>query len=144
MQSDKVAPEHRYDPFIQRAVASVARVYPVPAALVWAVIKRESNFDPEAKSSSGAIGLMQVMPFNAAKVNLTVADLADPERNILAGTRLLAVLLKYYDGDVINALVAYNAKARPLFAPVPRNGETPGYVAAVLQSLKEYESSTPR
>lgn len=145
VQFEQAAPEHRYDVFIQRAVASVAPVYPVPPALVKAVIKRESNFNPEAKSSAGAIGLMQVMPFNAAKVNLTVADLSAPETNILAGTRLLAVLLKYYDGDVIDALVAYNAKARPLFAPIPRNGETPGYVAAVLGFHKEFsESSSSR
>lgn len=145
VQSGQVAPENRYDVFIQRAVASVAPVYPVPVALVKAVIKRESNFNPEAKSGAGAIGLMQVMPFNAPKVNLTVADLSVPETNILAGTRLLAVLLKYYDGDIIDALIAYNAKARPLFAPIPQNGETPGYVAAVLDYQKGFsESSSSR
>jgi len=143
VQSDQVAPEHRYDVFIQRAVSSVAPVYPVPVALVKAIIKRESNFNPEAKSIAGAIGLMQVMPFNAPKVNLTVAELSEPETNILAGTRLLAVLLKYYNGDIMSALVAYNAKARPLFAPLPENGETPTYVAAVLQFLEEFSKQSP-
>jgi hypothetical protein len=143
VQSNKIAPEHRYDVFIQRAVSSVAPVYPVPVALVKAIIKRESNFNPEAKSIAGAIGLMQVMPFNAPKVNLTVAELSEPETNILAGTRLLAVLLKYYNGDIMSALVAYNAKARPLFAPLPENGETPTYVAAVLQFLEEFKKQSP-
>jgi soluble lytic murein transglycosylase-like protein len=94
-------------------VASVAPVYPVPPALVKAVIKRESNFNPEAKSSAGAIGLMQVMPFNAAKVNLTVADLSAPETNILAGTRPRGAP-QVLHGDVIDALVAYNARPGPL------------------------------
>lgn len=138
VQTDLSTPSKRYDAFIQRAVDSVAYVYPVPAPLVKAIIRRESNFNPEIRSDVGAVGLMQVMPFNAPKVNLTVEDLSDPEKNILAGTRLLAVLLKYYDGDIVNALIAYNAKARPLFAPIPNNGETPGYVAAVLHHLEEY------
>ncbi len=138
VQNDDLRPEHRYDVFIDRAVAEVKDVYGVPPALVKAIIKRESNFDPNAKSPAGAVGLMQVMPFNAAKVNLTVADLSEPDTNILAGTRLIAVLLKYYAGDVTDALVAYNAKARPLFAPIPRNGETPGYVAAVLGYFDEF------
>jgi hypothetical protein len=46
--------------------------------------------------------------------------------------RLLAVLLRHYEGDVISALVAYNARPRRLFAPIPRNGETPAYVWKVL------------
>lgn len=122
-----------YDREIAAAVRDVAEVWVVPPALVKAVIRRESAFNPKAKSKVGAIGLMQVMPFNAARVGLTENELWEPAKNILAGVRLLAVLLKHYRGDVISALVAYNARPRRLFAPVPKNGETPEYVAAVLR-----------
>src|SRR5579872_5903286 len=77
---------------IQVACDEVRGVWPVPPALVRAVIRRESNFDPRAVSPGGAVGLMQVMPFNASKVGVTVEELAEPRKNVLAGTRLLSVL----------------------------------------------------
>jgi soluble lytic murein transglycosylase-like protein len=123
---------------IDAAVRDVADLYPVPPALVKAVIRRESAFNPRARSRVGAIGLMQVMPFNARKVGLREAELWDPDRNILGGTRLLAALLRYYNGDMVAALAAYNAKPRNPFAPLPRNGETPEYVTMVLRYYDEY------
>ncbi len=136
--------DQRYDVAIAVAVADVATVYPVPPALVKGIIRRESDFNPKAVSKTGALGLMQVMPFNAERVNVTKADLLVPEKNILAGVRLLAVLLKYYQGDVISALTAYNARPRKLGAPIPRNGETPGYVAAVLRFYEQYNGAPLR
>jgi soluble lytic murein transglycosylase-like protein len=127
-----------YAAAIDAAVRDVADLYPVPPALVKAVIRRESAFNPRAKSRAGAIGLMQVMPFNARKVGLREAELWDPERNILGGTRLLAALLRYYNGDMVAALAAYNAKPRNPFAPLPNNGETPEYVTMVLRYYDEY------
>jgi soluble lytic murein transglycosylase-like protein len=79
---------------------------------------------------------MQVMPFNARRLGLTPAQLWTPTMNILAGTRLLAVLLRHYQGDVISTLVAYNAVPRRPRAPVPQNGETPKYVGSVLSSWR--------
>jgi soluble lytic murein transglycosylase-like protein len=81
---------------------------------------------------------MQVMPFNARALGIEVEDLQDPTKNVLAGVRMLAVLLAHYRGDVISALVAYNARPRKLGAPLPRNGETPGYVKAVLSYWRRY------
>lgn len=133
------APEARYAEEISAAVADVKEVWTVPPALVLAIIRQESSFDPAAVSRAGAIGLMQVMPWNARRVGLTVRELYVPRTNILAGVRLLAVLLRHYGGDVISALAGYNARPRKLFAPLPRNGETPGYVAAVLQYWELYE-----
>ena len=130
--------EDAYAQAIDAAVRDVADLYPVPPALVKAVIRRESAFNPRAKSRVGAIGLMQVMPFNARKVGLREAELWDPERNILGGTRLLAALLRYYNGDMVAALAAYNAKPRNPFAPLPDNGETPEYVRMVLRYYDEY------
>jgi soluble lytic murein transglycosylase-like protein len=118
-------------------------VWPVPAALVRAVIRQESAFDPQAKSRAGAIGLMQLMPANAAKLGFTEAELWEPAKNVLAGTRFLAVLLKHYDGDLISALVAYNAHPMKLGAPIPRNGETPDYVARVLRYYAQYSHESP-
>jgi hypothetical protein len=134
-------PDQVYDVAIAKALADTATVYPVPSALVKGIIKRESGFNPKALSKTGAVGLMQVMPFNAKRVGLTEQELWEPNKNILAGVRLMAVLLKYYQGDVISALTAYNARPRELFAPVPRNGETPEYVAAVLRYYEEYHGS---
>src|SRR5262249_55056957 len=119
-----------YDAEIAAAVLDVKSIHYVPPALVRAIIQQESRFNAREVSRSGAIGLMQVMPFNAPRVGIDARDLWEPSQNILAGVRLLAVLLNYYDGDLISALVAYNARPRELFAPIPRNGETPRYVAA--------------
>jgi soluble lytic murein transglycosylase-like protein len=130
--------EDAYAAAIQAAVRDVADLYPVPPALVKAVIRRESAFNPRARSRVGAIGLMQLMPFNARKVGLRESELWDPERNILGGTRLLAALLRYYNGDMVAALAAYNAKPRNPFAPLPKNGETPEYVTVVLRYYDEY------
>lgn len=130
-----------YEPAIAAAVADTAHVFAVPPSLIKAIIQRESAWRPRVVSHAGAVGLMQVMPANARALGLSKADLWDPTKNILAGTRLLAVLLKHYKGDVISALAAYNARPRKLFAPLPDNGETPEYVAAVLRYWEAYRGA---
>ncbi len=117
---------------IDAALAETAAIYPVPKPLVVGVMSVESGFRPRAVSQAGAKGLMQLMPYTARRVGVAERDLFDPAKNILGGVRLLAVLLRHYDGDVVSALVAYNARPRRLFAPIPRNGETPMYVWRVL------------
>jgi soluble lytic murein transglycosylase-like protein len=129
-----------YDTAIRAAAAEATKtVYPVPENLIRAVIRQESNFRPGVVSLAGAIGLMQVMPMNATRLGLTTDDLRDPEKNVRAGSLLLATLLKHYEGDVISALIAYNAHPRELGSPVPRNGETLLYVRNVLRYFREYE-----
>ncbi len=132
-----------YDVEIAAAVLDVESIHYVPPALVKAIIRCESDFNPRAFSAAGAIGLMQVMPSNAWRVGLTPNQLLNPAKNILAGTRLLAVLLRYYSGDLISALAGYNARPGRLFAPLPRNGETPRYVRAVLQHFMQYSRPGP-
>jgi soluble lytic murein transglycosylase-like protein len=117
---------------IDVALAETAAIYPVPKALVIAVISIESGFRQRVVSRAGAKGLMQLMPYTARRLGVAERDLFDPAKNILGGVRLLAVLLRHYDGDVISALVAYNARPRRVFARIPRNGETPTYVWRVL------------
>jgi soluble lytic murein transglycosylase-like protein len=137
-------PANRFEAEIAAAVRDVEHVHAVPPALIRAVIQQESSFNPKAISRAGAIGLMQVMPYTAPRVGLTEADLWHPAKNILAGTRLLAALLRYYRGDLISALVGYNARPRALFSPIPRNGETPAYVVAVLRFFDEYSPGSSR
>jgi soluble lytic murein transglycosylase-like protein len=125
-----------YDAEVRAATASVAGIWPVPDSFVKAVIHRESGFQPRTVSAAGAIGLMQVMPFNARRLGVSPAQLWAPATNILAGTRLLSVLLRHYRGDVISTSVAYNVAPRRPLAPVPENGETPAYIRSVLASWR--------
>jgi soluble lytic murein transglycosylase-like protein len=83
-----------------------AERYGVNPALVKAVIKAESNFNPTVVSHAGAQGLMQLMPGTAR--DLGVSDPFDAEQNVMGGTRYLKQLLGKYDGDIDKTLAAYN------------------------------------
>jgi hypothetical protein len=87
-----------------------AAAHGVPVTLLMAVARGESNFDPRAKSSANAHGLMQILwPTTAKHLGFARLDeLYDPCRNVDAGTRYLKELLKRYDGDLHLALAAYN------------------------------------
>jgi soluble lytic murein transglycosylase-like protein len=124
---------------VEAGVREVATIWPLPNALVQAVIRTESGFNPSAVSLAGAVGLMQVLPSNARRLGVSPDALWNPADNILAGSRLLAVLLQHYQGDVISALVAYNARPRRRFSPLPEHGETARYVRAVLRSWALFE-----
>ena len=127
-----------YDRIIRQAIAEAGGLHPPPVALVKAIIREESSFKPRAVSPAGARGLMQLMPATAARLGVREGDLFDPHTNIRAGVRLLAVLLEHYRGDIVSALVAYNAHPQALFARIPRNGETPAYVWRVLGFFEFY------
>lgn len=92
-----------------------ARNYDLDPALLAAVIYQESKFRPDSRSSSGAIGLMQLLPDTAKGIavhtggsRFRVADLYDPELNVRYGSWYLRHLLEKY-GDEETALAAYNA-----------------------------------
>ena len=95
-------------------ITYAAEVFGVDAVLIISVIKAESNFDPNAVSAKGAIGLMQVIPSTAAyvseRINITIDDnaLYDTRTNIIIGTYYLKYLLDKF-GDLKTALIAYNA-----------------------------------
>ena len=105
----------RYPLEYQTIIKGHAENYDLDPALLAAVIYRESKFDPKARSSSGAIGLMQLLPDTAEGIALhtggqkfVVTDLYDPEINVRYGSFYLRRLMRKY-GDTRLALAAYNA-----------------------------------
>ena len=105
----------RYPLSYEQIVRGHAKNYDLDPALLAAVIYRESEFDASARSSSGAIGLMQLLPETAKGIALhtggsrfVVADLFDPEINVRYGSFYLRRLIDKY-GDTRLALAAYNA-----------------------------------
>ena len=91
---------------IEKAVADCSAKYGVNENLIRAIIKTESNFDPNAASPAGAKGLMQLMPCNIEHYGVT--DPFNIEENIDAGTRHINDYLKTYNNDLNMALAAYN------------------------------------
>ena len=100
-------------------------------SLVRSVVKVESNFNPNAVSRKGAMGLMQLMPSTARSLN--VANPFDPAQNVDAGVRHLRKLLDSYGGNVRLSLAAYNAGAGAVArsAGVPHFRETQDYVRRI-------------
>jgi len=116
---------------IIRKVDFYAEKYGIPKKLFRALVKAESNFNPNAVSKKGALGLCQLMPQTAKKLN--VKNPFDPDENLDAGARLLKRLyLKYRSWKL--ALAAYNAgeDAVERFRGVPPYKETRTYVSKIL------------
>jgi len=113
-------------------VVDKASKYELDPSLVHAVIKTESNGNPRAVSSKGAMGLMQLMPTTAN--DLEVRNPFDPEENIDGGTKYLKYLIERFNGDLTLALAAYNAGPKRVekTGSVPQISETKQYVKKVL------------
>lgn len=112
-----------------------ASTYGVSSRLLTSIARAESNFNPNAVSSAGAIGIMQLMPATAASLGVT--NSYDPTENIMGGAKLISQLLSKYSGNISLALAAYNAgsSAVDTYGGIPPYTETQNYVKKVLSYL---------
>jgi soluble lytic murein transglycosylase-like protein len=120
-------------------IEMVALKHGIDPALVHAVVQAESNYRATAQSQVGARGLMQVMPSTARDLGVRSAKmLFDPQANLEAGVKYLKFLLERFNGDLVNALAAYNAGPGAVrkYDGVPPFRETENYVRKVLANLQ--------
>jgi soluble lytic murein transglycosylase-like protein len=119
-------------------IKEASQLYGVDENVINAVIKQESSFNPQAVSSCGAGGLMQLMPSTAKSLGVT--DVFDPEQNIIAGTKYLKQKLDEFHGSLPLALAAYNAGSRAVnkYGGIPPYKETQAYVDKIIKSVDHY------
>ncbi|MFJ3451049.1 lytic transglycosylase domain-containing protein [Pseudomonas sichuanensis] len=118
-------------------VAAAALANDVPQALLHALIKAESGYNPKARSPKGAAGLMQLMPDTAKEMG--VKDVLDPKSNVQGGARYLKRMLTLFDNDITLAVAAYNAGPEAVLSRgkvVPPFAETRRYVPNVLRDYR--------
>jgi soluble lytic murein transglycosylase-like protein len=116
--------------YLARIITAAGKKYGVDPNLIAAMTFRESSFNPNAVSSRGAQGLMQLMPRTARA--LGVLDAFDPQQNIFGGTKYLRSLLDRFHGNLDMTLAAYNAGPELVARVGPAaNQEAIDYVAAI-------------
>lgn len=128
----------RYDAYIREA----SRLYQIPESFIRAIMRVESDFDPNVVSRVGAMGLMQLMPNTAASMG--VRNPFDPRENILGGTRYLRILANGFSGDLVLTVAAYNAGqgAVQRYRGVPPYEETRRYVQKVLRNYYAFRAQS--
>lgn len=138
-------PPRKLQPDAARALINhAAREHRVSPALVKSIMAAESNFDCNAQSDKGAVGLMQLMPETAAEYG---ADPEIPEQNVLAGAGYLRFLLDRYSKQrdcLKRTIAAYNAGPGNVdkYKGVPPFKETRTYVKRVLAYFKEFSKES--
>jgi soluble lytic murein transglycosylase-like protein len=122
---------------IDEAVLRIAAEHSLSPQLIHSVIKVESNYNPHAISSKGALGLMQLIPATARRFGVT--DVFNPVQNIQGGAKYLRYLLDLYHNNFPLALAAYNAgeAAVARYGGVPPFAETRNYLILVGRRLAE-------
>lgn len=126
----------------EATVKAAAKHYSLPEAIIWAVMKTESNFYPEVVSNKGAQGLMQLMPGTAKDMGVT--DAFDPAQNIYGGTRFLRILANKFNGDMVLMISAYHAGGGAVNSAggIPYS-QTAEYVRRVLNRYYAYQKRLP-
>lgn len=122
----------------EQIIADAAQTYGVEKALIWAVIKVESNFIAYAVSHKGAVGAMQIMPETQKELGLVRP--ANAKDNVFAGTKYLKQQLELFNGDIALALAAYNAGAGNVqkYNGIPPFKETQAFVKKVMAYREAY------
>ncbi len=121
-------------------VLEASKEHKVDPALVYAVMRAESNYNPNAVSEKGAVGLMQIMPDTGRRFGLKEKELKVPGKNIRTGVQYLSELIAMFDGDLRLAVAAYNAGENAVIRHgrrVPPYAETIAYVPRVLRAYDE-------
>jgi len=124
---------------LEQAVSRAAQQHHVQPALLLAVIKAESSFNPTVVSKAGAVGLMQLIPETAIRHG--VRNLYDTNENVIGGAKHLRYLLDRFHGNIRLALAAYNAGERKVdrYGQIPPYKETQDYVKKVLVYYRSYK-----
>jgi soluble lytic murein transglycosylase len=124
---------------LEQAVSRAAQQHHVQPALLLAVMKAESSFNPTVVSKAGAVGLMQLIPETAIRHG--VRNLYDANDNITGGAKHLRYLLDRFHGNIGLALAAYNAGERKVdrYGEIPPYKETQDYVKKVLVYYRSYK-----
>ncbi|MFO1436180.1 MAG: lytic transglycosylase domain-containing protein [Gammaproteobacteria bacterium] len=120
-------------------IAEAAAKNKLPVELVHAVITAESAYQPDAISSAGAVGLMQLMPETGKRMG--VSNRYDPVQNVHGGTRYLRFLMDLFNNNVVLAVAGYNAGENAVIQygnKIPPYAETQEYVRRVVQYFKQY------
>jgi hypothetical protein len=125
------------DTSLRDIVKRYAAIYGLTEPLIYAVIRAESNFNPNAVSPAGARGLMQLMPGTALEMGVT--DIFDPTQNVAGGAQYLSKMLALFNDKKL-ALAAYNSGPENVkkFRGIPPFQETQNYVRTVLAYEQSY------
>ena len=138
------------------STVKIAKLYGVELELVLALVRVESNFQPNAISSSGAVGLTQLMSFTGRELGLKVPNYRNPRKpsqnaqtderfnprkNLEAGVKYMSRMLKRYDGNHALSLAAYNAGPGRVKKNVPLMRQTERHVGKVLNHYYRYKSN---
>lgn len=123
------------DQKLKSIIEKAAETYNLPVQLIEEVVRHESNFQINAKSSAGASGLMQLMPETAK--SLGVKNIFDPVENVMAGSKYLRQMLDKYNGNIELALAAYNAGPGNVdkYKGIPPFEETKNYVKSIISAI---------
>ncbi len=141
----KLQPPSRYERNrVFRLIDAAAQEHRIDPALIRAVVKAESDYNPTAISPAGALGLMQLMPGTAR--DLDVKNPFDPEENIRGGVQYLRYLLDRFQGSVPLAVAAYHAGEQNVdrHGGIPPIAATKDYVKRVMTLHKRYLGTTAR